>query len=236
MRKVLLIVLSGPVGVGKSTLSKILLNFLNSRGIPSRFMLIKSFHGLSYVLYLLTAKVTSANKLLEYKIAPWYLLAKYNKVLAQRLGFIAFLLDAFISIPLKIIKARLLRLLKQNVICEEYLIGTLTDYLYTLHNAQSNLERKSLRVVIRFLTYMLRKYPPSITIVLDADGRSLLERWGKRGYGDLQHNYVRFQKVFINYYVKTLSYDLTENTKTLYIDTSNKKLHEVIKSLYKALI
>jgi thymidylate kinase len=236
MRKGLLIVLSGPVGVGKSTLSKILLKFLNSRGIPSVFMLIKGFHGLSYALYLLTAKITSANRLLKHRIAPWYLLAKYNKVLAQRLGFIVFLLDAFISIQLKIIKARLLRLLKQNVVCEEYLIGTLTDYLYTLHNAQSNLERKSLRVAIRFLTYMLRKYPPSITIVLDADERSLLERWRKRGYGDLQHNYVRFQKVFINYYMKTLSYDLTKDTKILYIDTTNKKLHEIIKIIIQDII
>jgi thymidylate kinase len=235
MRKGLLIVLSGSVGVGKSTLSKILLKFLNSRGIPSRFMFIKSFHDLSYALYLLIAKITSANKLLKYKIAPWYLLAKYNKVLAQRLGFIAFLFDVFISIPLKIIKVQLLRLLKQNVICEEYLVGTLTDYLYTLHNAQSNLERKSLRVAIRFLTYMLRKYPPSITIVLDADERSLLERWRKRGYGDPQHNYVRFQKVFINYYMKTLSYDLTKDAKMLYIDTTNKKLHEVIKIIIQGI-
>jgi thymidylate kinase len=76
---------------------------------------------------------------------------------------------------------------------------------------------------------MLRKYPPSITIVLDTDERSLLERWRKRGYGDPQYNYVRFQKAFINYYVKTLSHDLTKDTKMLYIDTTNKKLHEVIK-------
>jgi len=229
MRKSLLIVLLGPVGVGKSTLSKILLNLLNSHGAPSRFMFIKSFHGLSYALYLLIAKITFVSKLLKHKIAPWYLLAKYNKPLAQRLGFIAFLLDVFVSIPLKIIKVQLLRLLKQNVICEEYLIGTLIDYLYTLRNAQSDLERKSLKIAIRFLTYMLRKYPPSITIILDADEKSLLERWRKRGYGDLQHNYVRFQKVFVNYYMKTLLHDLAKDTKMLYIDTTKKKLHEVIK-------
>jgi thymidylate kinase len=235
MRKGLLIVLLGPVGVGKSTLSKILLSFLNSHGVPSRFMLIKSFHGLSYVLYLLIAKITSVNKLLKHKIAPWYLLAKYNKPLAQRLGSTTFLLDAFVSIPLKIIKVQLLRLLKQNIICEEYLMGTLIDYLYTLRNAQSNLEIKSLKIAIRFLTYMLRKYPPSITIVLDADERSLLERWRKRGYGEPQYNYVRFQKAFINYYVKTLSSDLTKNTKILYVDASNKKLHEVIKVVIQGI-
>jgi hypothetical protein len=31
--------------------------------------------------------------------------------------------------------------------------------------------------------------------------------------------------------MKTLSYDLTKDTKILYIDTTNKKLHEIIKTI-----
>jgi thymidylate kinase len=236
MKRRLLIVFLGPVGVGKSTLSKILLNLLNSYGMPSVFMFIKSFHSLSYILYLFVVKVTSIDKLLKYRIAPWYLLAKYNKILARRLGLIAYFFDVLISIPLKIIRIQLLKLLQRNVICEEYLIGTLIDYLYILYNSRSNLEKKSLRVAIRFLTCMLRKYPPSIMIVLDADERSLLKRWRKRGYGDPQHNYVRFQKAFINYYMRALSHILTENTKLLYIDSSNWKLYDIVKIVIKALI
>ena len=82
--------------------------------------------------------------------------------------------------------------------CEEYLYGTLADYIYTLINASNRKGKCLLRFTIAVLIAMLRKYRPSMIILLDADRAEIIKRWRRRGYGDPQRRYVMFQRIFLD--------------------------------------
>jgi len=55
--KGMLIVFFGPVGVGKSTITRLLTYALNALGIKVHRIFLKAFHGLSCALWVSTAKL-----------------------------------------------------------------------------------------------------------------------------------------------------------------------------------
>jgi len=196
----MLLVIAGPVGVGKSTVVKLLSKVFNDKGMPAAKTFLKAFHGPSFVIWCLATKLIIGRQKTPkpQMLAPWYLLSRFNSVLAWRLTVFTALLDAFLSIPLKLFQIQLLRQIGYIVICEEYLYGTLTDYMYTFINASDRKGKWSLRFTIAVSVAMLRKYRPSMIILLDADRAEIIKRWRKRGYGDPQKRYVMFQRIFLN--------------------------------------
>jgi GTPase SAR1 family protein len=112
-----LIVVLGPVGVGKSTLIRGLTRALEARGFKTITLFIKSFHGPAYILCILMAKLLSLKDI----HAPWFTIPKSGRVgLARVLAMLSIYLDAFFSIPLKLINARTLRRAGYYVVSEEY--------------------------------------------------------------------------------------------------------------------
>jgi broad-specificity NMP kinase len=229
IRKGRLIVFVGPVGVGKSTIQYYLAFLLEKRGYKVSVEFIKAFHYLSFAIWMFILRLTLSKKL-SFPIAPWYIISKYNRTLAEKLTFLLSVADILFSIPLKLLKIKFLKFFKHYILCEEYLIGAIIDYLYTLHNIQSLKERNCLRSAITFLLKLLNRYKPFMIITLDASEDYLLERWRRRGYGDPQGKYIVFQRVFIE---KQLIFGnkLIKGVKTYYIDTSNKGVSDIIKEI-----
>jgi len=217
-----LIAVVGPVGVGKSTLIRLLSDSLREKGVPVITIYLKAFHGLNFVIWQLINKLMfSSQKALSSQsaVAPWYRISKLHEKLAWKLTLLTALIDALLSIPLKLLQIHILRLMGYTVLCEEYLYGTLTDYMYTFINAKTRRGRKILSLAIKIFISELLKTKPHVTIVLDLNINDLFNRWEKRGYGDPQLQYVIFQKAFLN---KLFAGGLLPmyNFKVFYVDTS----------------
>ena len=223
-----LIVIVGPVGVGKSTVINALSKVLSYENVSVMKTFLKAFHGPCFVIWLLATKlINNKRKTIKLrKYAPWYILTKFNEVLARRIALLTSLLDVTFTIPSKLLWINLLKRVGYVVLCEEYLYGTLIDYIYSLISIGNHKGKRLLRFTIAILAAMLRKYKPSIVIALDADITEIIKRWEKRGYGDPQLKYVKFQRIFL----KKLSY-----SETIFIDTNNRSISEIVKLILKTL-
>lgn len=219
-RKGKLIVFLGPVGVGKSTIIRGLTQTLRARGFKVSTVLIKSFHGPSYILWVFIAKMLG----IKSGYAPWFVIPRSGRTnLAKVLGAISRYLDIFLLIPLKLMKIKLLKSIGYYVISEEYLYSTLLDYAYPI----SDLKRgsKFVDIPIRVLNALISKYVPDSTIVLIASMPELRRRWALRGYGDPQLRYVAMQYMFLS----RLSHALIIDTTSMSIkETLDKILSEVV--------
>ena len=188
-----LIVIVGPVGVGKSTTINGLISILSSKGIKARKTFVKTFHGLSYVLWKLIVRILGLPK----NYAPWYIIPRHGHIYTTKaMMIVSAYFDAFINIPLKLLVIWLLKLFGYVVISEEYAISTIFDYLYAYSDL--NIKLKFYTVLpIKVLYSLVSKQRPDIMVMLNVDERNLLLRWRLRGYGDPQLKYVKAQKAFL---------------------------------------
>jgi len=103
-----LIVFLGSVGIGKSTVIKGLAYVLKARGFRTYRIFIKAFHGSAYILWVFIVKLLGLSD--NSKYSPWLLVQRSGRIVLERkLLVLSIYLDAFISIPLKIIIVRVLR-------------------------------------------------------------------------------------------------------------------------------
>jgi len=193
IRKGKLIAFLGPVGVGKSTIIRGLVQVLKSRGFRTYTVFIKAFHGPAYVLWVFIARLLNLNS----KFAPWFIIPKSGRInLAKVLLTLSIYFDAFLSIPLKLILVKILRHIGYYVVSEEYLQSTIFDYVYSIINV--NVRNGFVNISLEVLNFLLNKYSPDVTVVLMADVSELRCRWKTRGYGDPQLQYVLLQYAFLN--------------------------------------
>jgi len=229
-----IIVILGPVGVGKSTMIKTVEGILKREGFRVKKAFMKTFHGPSYLLWKFALKIMIKEKkdISLSKVAPWIIISRLNERLAWNLTLISALLD-IISIPAKVLVLSV-RSYRNIVLCEEYLYGTLMDYIYTYIHAKSRKGSVILDIAVNLFYRLLLKYPPYLTVILDADNLALLERWRRRGYGEPQQEYLRFQKIFFNsFFVNRTSMNVMP------LDTTGRDIHSVayeIVSLIKFMI
>jgi len=220
--KGLFIVLLGPVGVGKSSVIRFLIQLLNRRGIKAYKLYVKAFHGLSYMLWRSIVDLLRLPK--DY--APWYTVPMYGyRSLARLLIIISAYIDALIFIPLKVAFIKILKFFGYAVISEEYLHASLFEYLYSY--LILGIEPKYYAMFPLTVLYSLALYHrPDLVIALDADLNVLQERWKRRGYGDPQLRYVIVQQRFIQ-------------RRHVYVDivinTSNMGLAETVTVVVKVL-
>jgi energy-coupling factor transporter ATP-binding protein EcfA2 len=220
-RKGKLIVFLGPVGVGKSTIIRGLAQVLKTRGFRVFTIFIKAFHGPVYVLWIFTVKLLG----LSNRYAPWFIVPKSGRInLAKMLIVVSIYLDAFFSIPLKLIVTRILRHAGYYILSEEYIQSTLFDYIFTFINF--NIKSKYINIPMKALYSLLSKYPPDITIVLTADLPELMRRWMIRGYGDPQPRYVLLQSLFFE----------KLNNNVLLINTTNIKIIDILSNISNEII
>jgi GTPase SAR1 family protein len=188
-----LIVFLGLVGVGKSTVIRGLANELRARGFRVSTTFIKAFHGPSYLLWMY---VTRLLDLRNGRLSPLYVIPRSGRLgLARVLTILSAYLDAFISIPFKLIKVLMLRALGFYVLSEEYMHSTLIDYVHSY--IALGLRGWVWVLPLSVINLLLSSYSPDNVIILDASDDVLRERWGLRGYGDPQLRYVRLQRVVL---------------------------------------
>ena len=133
-------------------------------------------------------------------------------------------LDAFFSIPLKLVLTRLLRYFGYFVISEEYLNSTIFDHIYLVIDV--GIRDKYVLIPLSVLGSLLNKYTPDITIVLKAGLPELRRRWSIRGYGEPELRYVLLQNAFLD----KLDYVLHVDTLGMGVkDTLHRILDEVLK-------
>ncbi len=215
------IVFLGPVGVGKSTIIRGLMQELRARGFRTYTTFIKSFHGPAYALWVLTARLLGLNG----KYSPWFMISRSGRVnLARGLTVLSIYLDAFFSIPLKLALTRLLRYFGYFVISEEYLNSTIFDHIYLVIDV--GIRDKYVLIPLSVLGSLLNKYKPDITIVLKAGLPELRRRWSIRGYGEPELRYVLLQNAFLD----KLDYVLHVDTLGMGVkDTLHRILNVVLK-------
>jgi len=220
-----LIAFLGPVGVGKSTIIRYLAHVLRIRGLKVSTVFIKAFHGPAYVLWVLVAKLLGIN--IKKPCAPWFVISRSGRLgLAKILTIVSMYLDVFFSIPIKLMKIRLIRGIGYHIISEEYLHSTLLDYAYSI--ASLKIKNRFVSIPTHILNALLSKNVPDNTILLMADAPELRRRWTIRGYGDPQPYYVAIQQKFLNKLGRALIIDSTNMSikKTL-----NKVLDEVVRDV-----
>jgi GTPase SAR1 family protein len=219
-----LVVLLGPVGVGKSTIIRGLTQTLKVNGLKVSTVFIKAFHGPSYVLWALTVRILG----IESKYAPWFMIPRSGRInLAKVLATISLYLDVFFVIPLKLLKITLLRNSGYYVISEEYLYSTLFDYIYSGFDLK--MRGRLMNIPIRILNTLAAKYTPDIIIIFVANIPELRRRWIIRGYGDSQPHYVLAQYAFLNRFLCRFNNAITIDTTGLNV---KKTLTMVLKVVY----
>jgi len=200
MKRGKLVVLLGPVGVGKSTIGRYLMSILKRRGYTVSFIYVKAVHGLGFLIFYIIALLIFGKRLHDYtrkRIAPWYIVSKRNKILAEKITAVVAVIDTLISLPLQLLRISLMLFFNDFIFCEEYLLGTVNDYLYGLLKTKSINVKRCLKAMIRIFMAMVARYRPHIIIILDTNYRELLSRWRNRGYGELHWEYILFQKAFL---------------------------------------
>jgi thymidylate kinase len=230
-RKGKLIVFLGPVGVGKSTIIKYLIQRLKIQKVKVYYEFIKYFHGPSYILWAFVAFIILGIKQKKRAYSPWLILNKSGYIdLAKKLTFLSMSLDTFFSIPLKLIKITILKNLGYYVFCEEYLYSTIIDYKGGIVGYKIN--NKLAKFIISTLGVLLSKYKPDIVIILTANISELMKRWAIRGYGEPQLSYVKNQYTFINAFINKL-HEL--NTYYIVIDTTNLSIDETVDKVLSSI-
>jgi len=232
-----LLIFFGPVGVGKTTLANYLRLSLSKRGIRVKITFLKAFHGVSFILWVLIARVLRYGKKKRNKhYAPWLYVSQINEKLAWRLTLITAIIDTFLSIPFKLFYIDFLKHFYDIVICEEHLLGTVSDYLFTLlrnkRRRGSSILRFSTSVYLSMLSRHIQK---TVVVFLDADFHTLFSRWNMRKYGESQHSYILYQKLLLTKFIK-LIHTLNIDAHLMYIDTSNKVITKMISELMSHLL
>ena len=197
------IAILGPVGAGKSTIINILIKQLRENRLKVKSAYIKAFHGPSFALWKLISYVIAHKE--DNKLAPWYVIGKVNPEVAKLLLLVSTYLDS-ITIPFMLmLKVMLPKFCGADILIEEYLPGTLLDYIYSFYK----LERTGYDhfLPFRILRSLSIKYKPDVTALLDADLPILKKHWGERGYGDPQIEYVLFQRRILPKLLQALNYE-----------------------------
>jgi energy-coupling factor transporter ATP-binding protein EcfA2 len=222
-----LVVLLGPVGVGKSTIIRGLTQTLKANELKVSTVFIKAFHGPSYVLWALMARILGV----ESKYAPWFMIPRSGRInLAKVLATISLYLDIFFVIPLKLLKITLLRNSGYYVISEEYLYSTLFDYIYP--DFDSKMRGRLMNIPIRVLNTLAARYTPDIIIIFVANIPELRRRWIIRGCGDPQPHYILAQYAFLNRFLCRFNNAITIDTTGLNV---KETLTMVLKVVYGTL-
>jgi broad-specificity NMP kinase len=220
-----LVVFLGPVGVGKSTVIRALLNLSKKRGVKAKSVHIKAMHGPSYLLWKIMSHIIARK--VSRKLAPWYIVGKINRNLSRRLLLISVYLDS-ITIPfILVLRVMIPRLRGVNIFVEEYLLGTLFDYIYSFYE----LERGNYLHLLPFkmLESLCLRYKPSLVILLDANLFELIKHWRGRGYGDPQIKYVLSQK----YILPKLAQALYSKEHIVELEVASASVADIVERIWR---
>ncbi|MEM2703349.1 MAG: hypothetical protein QXR45_09325 [Candidatus Bathyarchaeia archaeon] len=226
--KAMIIVFAGTVGVGKSTHTKLAWEHIQRMGVKKCiFLQISAFSGLGSGLYRYICK-----KILRHLENNALWVAFKVKVLL--------LLDV-VSISSYILPLLLIleKFLDYTLIIEDYFQTILMDYLHVTSNwyrrkylSDKLSFNKSIltRISILMCIKLLRKFPPDILFMLDADDLELDKRLKNRNSFNEHPSYIKFRRETL---MKLCM--LTKARTIVYVNSSNKTIKHTHYEIVKAL-
>jgi broad-specificity NMP kinase len=219
--KSILVIIVGPVGVGKSTQITELEKYLKSRGQRVVTTYIKCNHGLSYILYR-SLKIVGCREKVTYpgdvvRVLP-------TRAIVRRLFPLVSFLDALSTIGKFLSTVYLPYRFGYSVLIEEGLVMTLQTYLMS-YPLMYGTSPRLLPFLPRLLNWTVKK--KHLTIVIDAADKKLDRRRKSRNFRkDEVPEFVSLQRKGIK---------LLNLGNTVLIDTSNHTAQEVHKRIVETV-
>lgn len=205
-----IIVFIGYVGAGKTTQAKYLEAYLKKRGQRSKFTYLKTY-------FILTNNLLRIFRGMNISRIGLYFIHRLLVVLDL-------VINVFILTLLALFRVRIPSKFYKYILIEEYLPGTLVDYVHA--KLILRLNRKFLMRAIHVLLRLL--YIDSTTIVLVCNVQSLPYRWKARNTPSEAHSYLKVQEKVFSLWSKHV-----ENT--FYISTEGKSVKETNREIRKLL-
>jgi len=211
-----IIIFLGPVGVGKSTQARLLVDLLKRRSYKVRSASIVTYYPL--FLRLLSklghkATVVHYNGHREQALSPLITKQIINGVIFLDLFALLVVLFLRILIPIAMIRPRIL-------IVEEYLVGTLINYFEAY--LRGFMGRRTFRCARTLLTGLLA-FGRKEVIVMNASLDVLKSRWIKRGSPPERLPYIDFQCMMFGKLNELFS-GRDHKVEIKYIDATNDML------------
>lgn len=172
-----LIILSGPVGSGKSTQKNAIIHILRRRGHKATGVYLKSLNLLSHGAVAFVSMVAGVRR--DDKRSLWRVLVEERKHLVKKIFSILSLLD-LISMSVKfLLNVYVPLLVGRFVVVEEYFPSTLLDYiLFRKMGLRSRFDNIIVVLAQRYHSIVAER---SCFIYLYASESTLKRRWESRG-------------------------------------------------------
>lgn len=172
-----LIFISGPVGVGKTTFSRLFVDVLGERNVCLRTLL--PFSSLSFLLFISLVRFFFSSKVVRYhrigNIHPSSLFMwRIRKM--SRLSATFFVFIEVVSLTLSLILLLLRCLRKKHIVVNEGIVNILAGYYEIFRRIDFP------RNVLLALVKSLARWYNIVVVYLDVPDDELLRRWSKRGY------------------------------------------------------
>lgn len=216
----------GPDGSGKSTQARLLVSYLNRRGVPARICWVRSPHTVAFVFWRLLVRIGF------YRVAlnPFGVPVKIPAVNRNRTVRLAWSILEFLGVLPLVLRTHLHILLGHKLVAERYLLDTVTTIAYFEDDVNF--------ICSFFSKFLLRSIPEgTVFIFLDSDFETIFQRRahlfagycgemvGSRGkYGKLPsaavepRDFIKFQRIMYK--------SLAKSTSALVIDTSKNPVEE----------
>ncbi|WP_440060002.1 hypothetical protein ACSU1N_02275 [Thermogladius sp. 4427co] len=205
MQTRMIIILSGHMGTGKTTLSKILLKHLNAMGIKAKYSYISSFHFLVYYLNYLLLRVRFPSSFVKLFRKTGIHPLSLNSYLLRRIINVLIMLEVFSLSTIYLLKVILpLKLrLKDVIVVDEGPIHTIAAYLALINELRQNSGKnrvgrgKFLIYVALKLVLHVKKHTRIKTYYLcHNSSNELIQSIRRRGYPPFLEYAISYNKVF----------------------------------------
>jgi hypothetical protein len=217
-----LIVLMGPVGVGKTTLAYSLISISRSGGVSTKYSYIRLNHVFAYVLTWIIARLLG-----KIPVEPLSAIHSRNPLIFKKL-FKLWLYTAILSLALKYIIAIDIPIkFYKRIFVEDYLVVTVCDLVAVLNAYKIPLSEATL--MLKLLTRLLLKHKTCIVLLRVSTYNSLIRRWAMRGsidrdihYAVSEYSYIKFHDKCAESLLKTLIRYYPENFAVFIINDVDK--------------
>ena len=193
------IIFFGPDGSGKTTQADMLVKELNTSGVKTKKLWLRSLHTLAFLISKLAMQLLHLDSVYEFR-------AKYSQKRSFRRIWYAI---EFLSIlPLILVRFRLPLLRGYTIVAERYVIDWIVSLSYLSHN-ELMLDSLLARSVLKFI-------PKGANLIyMDATYEAILSR----GRSEDSKEFIEFQR--------TLYTRIASMLNATIVDTSDKSIREV---------
>ena len=220
------IYLLGPEGVGKTTMARLLSDYMRVKGVSK--ITVTEVRSSHLHVYLLKSILMKMGRVEYYKYPHGVLIPRIDRLYLNRIIRPLLFMELTALITVILIRVKLRLLLGYIVICTRYVIDSLVDLLaYTLVAPQGR------SLIYKLIAPMLLRLMPddSVIICLSADYDDLVKRYRERGSYIEPHNWITFYENISRKILKKLP----GHYKLVMINTHSKDRLQVFNEIIRSV-